>query len=182
MISLATIKAANELLLSMFPNLNMDALSVEELVKLAEVCDPSRTTPKVETVPPVPPVKKDKYIKFGRDGSSFITFYESDLQGNADAIFLAKCMKLLMVEYRKTSVDAATILLGRVSNNYAVYVSWCGGWGKFFVRMAERLNVKAGVSYAGFSDSRLENFIASETARNAHNLINLKEILSSMSL
>ncbi len=207
MYTLATIENAKKLVLSMFQNLNMDALSVEELVKLADVCNPSHTPGKVlyacekadealgngATEALKVTVNEDRLIGFGRDRQSYISFKESNLKGNENAIRLAKYMKILMVEYKKTSYEALFILFNLHRKYYSAQreIHIYAGWGNFIYSLASKdtllvLNKSESawvrVNTMEHAENSITQFIASETARNAHNLINLKEILSSMSL
>lgn len=214
MYTLATIENAKKLVLSKFPNLNMDAMSIEEVVNLAQTLDPSFTPCKVlyacekadealgngVTEALKVAVKEDRRIGFGRDRQSFISFMESDLRGDENAILIAKYMKILMVEYKKTSYEALFVLfnLNRTYSGAQMAVHSKGGWGKFIYSLVAQCygpryngtiqilnHDESGwirVNTMGHAENSFTKFITRETARNAHNLVNIKEILTSMSL
>ena len=125
---------------------------------------------------------KDRRIEFGRDGVSRISFMESDLRGNARAIFFAKAMKLLMVEYKKTSVDAFYILTNyRTSNLSAMAGRHRGrGWGSFILYVSNH-SYYNGDNFTE-TETNLRKFLISETVRSASNFNNLEKIIADMKL
>jgi hypothetical protein len=137
--------------------------------------------PAPEAIPEPEVIPARRLISFGRDGVSRIEFFEDEMQGNEHTIFFVKCMKLLMVEYRKTIVDAYRILttenksVPKPSGIYVLKV-YRGSWGAFF---KSYLYCQYDTNHTKES---LRKFLVSEVNRSAHTINNMENIIANMSL